>query len=343
VSLYNEIPEAGQLYRETFLAEVQALIANQQALAKANRREFFRPDFSSPEAYKDSADLYREAFKEMLGWPVNREPLPGIPAARRQLVAQDEMGCIERLWIETLPGLHTYGLLFTPPDPAPHPLILSFHGGGGTPELCSSFFDSKNYNDMTRRAQRLGAVIFVPQFLLWNETFGAPPNRLELDARLKQLGGSVAALEIFEVQRSLDYLTNRSDVIGGRVGVIGLSYGGFYSLYCAAADPRIQVCVSSCFFNDRTLYAREDWSWFNAANTFLDAEIAALVCPRPLYIEVGQQDNHFTVDTAVQEAEHVREIYHRLRIGERFGFKAFDGGHELDRSDDALNFMQKWL
>jgi dienelactone hydrolase len=343
MNLYTETPEAGQIHRESFLAEVQALIARQQEQAKTNRLAFFQPDFSSPEIYADSVDLYREAFKEMLGWPLNQDALPGIPTTRTQFVAEDDLGRIERIWIETLPGLHTYGLLFLPASPGPHPLILSLHGGGGSPELCSSFFGSENYNDMTRRAQQLDAVVFAPQFLLWREAFGPLLNRQELDARLKQLGGSVTALEVYEVRRSLDYLTNRADVTAGRVGMIGLSYGGFYSLFCAAAEPRIKVSVSSCFFNDRTKYARADWSWFNAANTFLDAETAALICPRPFYIEVGNQDELFTVETAASEAARVREIYERLGIGERFRFKAFDGGHEIDRSEEAFEFLRKWL
>jgi len=343
VSLYSENPETGNIYRQTFLDEVRAWIENQSALAKINRREFFKPDFSSPEAYADSADLYREAFKEMLGYPLNQDPFPGIPTARTQIVGDDELGRIERIWIETLPGLHTYGLLFMPLTAGPHPLILSLHGGGGSPEVCSSFFNSENYNDMTRKAQRLGAVVFVPQFLLWREAFGPPHNRQELDARLRQLGGSVAALEIFEIQRSLDYLTNRLDVAAGRIGSIGLSYGGFYSLFCAAVDPRIKVCVSSCFFNDRAKYAWVDWSWFNAANTFFDAETAGLICPRALYIEVGKNDEKFSVDTAILEAEQVRGIYERLGISERFCFNPFDGGHEIARSDAAFEFLKKWL
>ena len=78
----------------------------------------------------------------------------------------------------------------------------------------------------------------------------------------------------------------REDIDGDRIGMIGLSYGGFYTLFAAALDVRIGAAVSSCFFNNRKMYDFVDWVWFNAANQFMDAEVGALVCPRPLYVEV---------------------------------------------------------
>ncbi len=68
---------------------------------------------------------------------------------------------------------------------------------------------------------------------------------------MKQLGGSIAAFELACLARGSYYLVTRSEVDPERVGMLGLSYGGFFALYAAAADPRIGVTLSSCFFNDR--------------------------------------------------------------------------------------------
>ena len=136
---------------------------------------------------------------------------------------------------------------------------------------------------MTRRVLRQGFAVFAPQLLMWREDFGPPPNRQQVDVQLKQLGGSITALEIFRIQRCLDYLVSRRDIDGSRIGMIGLSYGGFYALYAPAVETRLRATVSSCFFSDRTVYAHADWVWRGAARRFLDAEVAGLVCPRPLY------------------------------------------------------------
>ena len=150
-------------------------------------------------------------------------------------------------------------------------------------------------------------------------------------------------MELTCLQRALDALTARPDIDGARVGMIGLSYGGFHTLFAAAADPRIRVAVSSCFFNDRRKYGRTDWGWFNAANTFFDAEVAGLVCPRALYIEMGENDPLITVEGARREAPKVRAIYERLGIPERFCYHEHPGVHELDMVDGGIDFLCRYL
>ena len=161
----------------------------------------------------------------------------------------------------------------------------------------------------------------------------------ELDRQLKQLGGSVAALELHFLQRVLDALVKRPEVDPERIGMIGLSYGGFHTLFAAAVDTRIRAAVSSCFFSDRRIYGRRDWAWFNAANTFFDAEVASLVCPRALYLEVGEQDDHFGVRYARAIVDEVRARYVHLGLEDHFRFRVHPGAHELDEADGGIDFL----
>jgi len=340
---YQESPKAGAAYRERFLEQVQTLVERRYELASTRRQAFFRPDFSSLSAYEASVEGYRRQLKEMLGWPLTESAPSMTPATREEYVAQDELGTISRLWIEALPGVELYGLLFIPPGEGPHPLALSQHGGVGTPEVCSGFFDSGNYHDMSRRVLGRRVAVFAPQLFRWGEQFGVKHDHAEMDRQLKQLGGSIAALEVWCLQRGLDCLLSRDDIDSARLGMIGLSYGGFHTLFAAAVDTRIQVAVSSCFFNDRRAHAGHDWTWFNAANTFFDAEVAALVCPRALYIEVGTQDELFAVESARPEAAKVKEMYGRLGIAERFGYREHPGVHELDREAYGIDFLCRHL
>ena len=41
----------------------------------------------------------------------------------------------------------------------PSRFVISQHGGGGTPELCSDFYGDTNYNHLTRRILSRGAVV----------------------------------------------------------------------------------------------------------------------------------------------------------------------------------------
>ncbi|NLF01939.1 MAG: prolyl oligopeptidase family serine peptidase [Anaerolineales bacterium] len=341
--LYHEPPEAGNRYREQFLSQVLALIEREFQEADDRRTVFFQPDVSSPVSYEASLGPYRQRLRAMLGWPLTLPAASSLPSVRELSVGEDALGRIMRMWIEVVPGLETYGLLFLPHGAGPHALVISQHGGGGTPELCSDFFGSANYNDMSRRVLRQGIAVFAPQLLRWTETFGAPHDFLQIDRWMKQLGGSLAALELLCLQRSVDALAARPDIDASRIGMIGLSYGGFHTLFAAALDTRIRVAISSCFFSNRRTYAWGDWVWKDAASHFFDAEVAALVCPRWLYVEVGARDELFDVRLAEPEAEKVRAVFTRLGIPERFVFRQHPGGHELGTSSEPITFLSRQL
>ena len=339
MNLYQEHEDAGNEYRKEMFAQFNAMLRRERRKADSRRKRFFRPNLSSVQAYAESVEEYRKQFKAMLGWPLTLDDPPGRPKVRKKFVATDDLGRITRLWIETLPGLETYGLLFMPPGDGPHPLVISQHGGGGVPEYCSSFFNSCNYNDMTRRVLKRGLAVFAPQLMTWAGNFGPKCDHVKLDNQLKQIGGSYAAFETLRLQRCLDYLTRRKDIDGERVGMIGLSWGSFHTLVAAAVDTRIKAAVASCFFNNRKVYDPAPAVWFDSANKFLDAETAALVCPRRLCIEVGKADTLFRARYVRPEARKVAEVYEKLGIAGEFLYNEHDGGHEVDLADGAIKFL----
>jgi dienelactone hydrolase len=341
--LHREPVSRGNVHRVKFLQQLNVFLRHRQEQVAAARKRFFQPDTSSLEAYTGSIESYRKQFAVMLGWPLaERRPLHA-PPMRQKLVARDSLGAIYRTHTRALPGLDTYGLLFLPPGKGPHGLVISQHGGLGSPEVAAGFFGSENYNDMTRRVLRAGFAVYSPQTLLWRPEYGPKFNRQDFDSRFKQTGSSIAAIELYQMQRCLDALVERPDIDASRIGMIGLSYGGFYTLFMAAVDTRIRAAVSSCFFNDRTIHSGSDWTWQNAACTFLDAEIASLVAPRALCIEVGKKDPMFKVVTARPAARQVKQLYARLGIPDRLQYREHKGGHELDKSYVPIEFLVKHL
>ena len=340
--LYSESQDVGNNHRIRFMDQIHATVASRKAQVDARRSEYFRPDISSSEAYQLSLGPYRDRFRRLLGWPLTGD-YDGTPEIRQEYVAEDELGRIFRVWIRALPEIEAYGLLFIPKSEGPFPLVISQHGGGGTPELCSNLFEPANYNDMSRRILRRQCAVFAPQLPMWKEDFGPLIDREGLDRQLKQLGGSTAALNVHLIRRSLDGLLAREDIDADRVGMMGLSWGGFYALVAPAIDTRIKVALSSCFFNDRYNYDLSPAVWFDSAGYFLDAEIAFLVCPRPLYIEVGRRDDLFTVETARPEAQKVQAQYRKLEIESRFRYHEHEGGHEFDKTDEGIEFLAHWL
>lgn len=340
MALYTEPENAGNEHREALLKQVQKLIQRERKASDRSRRQYFRPDMSSVDAYGVSLQAYRADLVKMMGWPLTLPVEDKPPAMRMQRVASDELGTIYRAWIETLPDVDTYGLYFKPKGRGPFPLAISLHGGGGTPEYCSGFFYTANYNDMTRRLLRRGFAVFAPQFLIWeDDRFGPPVPRDTIDKSLEHLGGSLPALEIFRIRRSLDALLARREIDAERVGMVGLSYGGFYTLYTAAVETRIKVAVPSCGVTNRKIFNWTDMMWTGTAQRILDTEAGALICPRALFIDHGTDDGIFPIRYTRSVAAKIQKYYEKLGIPEKFGFKEHGAGHELDRDDDWLDFM----
>jgi dienelactone hydrolase len=179
---------------------------------------------------------------------------------------------------------------------------------------------------------------------LWQKgRFGRGYDRRHLDSEFKQLGGSITAVEIYCIKQWIDYLFSREDLDCNKLGMTGLSYGGFYTLFTAAADTRIKAAYSSCFFNNRYIYDWTDWTWQGAALKFLDAEVGALICPRPLYIEVGKNDSLFNSESAVEEFNRLKDYYSEAGADDLLRFKLFDGTHEYDKSDAGIEFLIKHI
>ncbi len=332
--MYQESENYGNNYRACYLEGLKKLVEDRRSSAALSREQFAANIVKNRE-------VYRKQYMDMLGWPLNVQPVP-VRSVVETPVYQDADVEITRIQLEIFEGLLFYGILHRHKQEAPLPLVIAQHGGLGTPELCSSFFDSENYHDMTQRIFRKGVNVFAPQLNLWETgRFGPEGDRDNIDYQLKQLGGSITALEIYCIQRCMDYFAQKH-WCDQTFGMVGLSYGGFYAMYTAAVDTRIKAALSCSHFNDRTKYNWPSKNFLNAANTFCDAEVAALVAPRYLAIEVGSNDELFSVESAKEEFSRLQKYI--LDWKSYFRYHIFEGTHEFcPEDDDAIDWMLAML
>lgn len=337
--------EASHLSRQRQFDQISSYLKALQSDSARKRKAFFAPDHSGKQAYDRSIRKYRRALCARLGYP---PPEPKLGAkAQYELVATDFYSTIYRMWYEVSEGVEVYALLFVPRKvDGPRPLMICQHGGGGNPELISAFRKDGpgNYGWMVQRSLQEGFVAWVPALIFpygGSEDISGP-TRADLDASAKYVGTSILAIELWKILRGLDQVLKRKEVDPGRVAMMGLSYGGLYTQYAAALDKRIAVAVSSCFFNDRALYPHADWCFFNHLNVLTDPEICALICPRALMIEVGRQDQHFSVEGARSQVKDVAVHWRKLGIPEKFVYTEFEGGHEF-RGRRAFQFVKRHL
>lgn len=287
----------------------------------------------------------RQAFLQMLGEPLVGDSDKTVRLLETETVYQDETLVAERYTFEVLGCIRFWGILYraVKQTEGKKALVFALHGGGGTPERVGDLFhDSANYNNMVRRVLTENTLVFAPQLMLWNpDVYASPYDREWLNRRLIQQGGSFTGLEVFCLMRVTDYFEQDPRVDKDRIGVIGLSYGGMYALHFSAADTRIKSTVSDCWFSDRSVHAWHDWAYFGAEKTFFDTEVAALVLPRKLYIEIGDQDPMFRLGEAEAERERLLAYAKRAGVEDRLCFVVFDGNHELNRDNATItSFLQ---
>ncbi len=337
---FTEEKEVSRPYRVGYLDSVKTYLSKLQDGAAEKRAQFI-----TPEKLAQNPDFYRRAYYEMLGAPLTEyetwktEP---VVCVEDTFVADNGLCEIRRMRLAVLGDYTVYGILFLPHERTEDaPFIISQHGGAGTPEVCSDFFGDSNYNHQTMRLVKRGAVVFAPQLLLWNvEIFGDAYDRHRIDSDLKQVGSSITALEVFAILRCIDYFVTQPYCNPDRIGMAGLSYGGFFTMMTTAADPRIKSAYASCSFIDAIKYnAFTDWTWKNSANTFLEAEIAAMIAPRYLCFDAGDHDQLFGSDSTKSEFARLKLFFAAQNAEDHIFLKTFDGDHEMDPADDCMEFL----
>ena len=324
---YTEIKDMTKSYKEDYVKGVDRIIEKLQNNAETIRAKYAENIFSEQEKYRND-------LKEMLGWPLVNHCVDKLPGVEAQPLAEEEGYEIYRMQFEILDGLNMTGLFFKQSCEEKKPLVLVQHGGLGTPELISGIYgNTSNYNDMLQRVRKNDVHVFAPQLLLWSDEYEVKFDRRAIDARLKRVGSSITAIEIFGLMRILDYFEQQKYV--SSFGMVGLSYGGFYTLYTTAIDTRIKSAISCSFFNKRDVVGWPDWTWFTSAEKFDDAEIACLIYPRKLYIEVGDKDELFDYKYSVESFDKLKAMCKQVGSG-WIDFKVFDGTHEFCLDDEPI-------
>jgi len=326
---YIEAYDVTVPFREDYRDGFERLIEKREREAEKIRREYIKDIFTTPEKYRDD-------LKNLFGWPLVNYKAEGTPeVAMCEKLAEDDTHTAYRMQFKIFEELTLTGIFFKAKDEGKKPLVICQHGGLGTSEIVAEFYEIRaNYNGMLRKVAERGVHVFAPQLLLWHrERYGVQYDRQITDARLKRTGSSITAVEIFAITRVLDYFEAQDYV--QNFGMVGLSYGGFYTLMTTAVETRIKSAVSCSFFNTREKHSWTDWTWDNLAYKFDDAEIACLVYPRSLCIEVGDKDALFDYKEAIKSFDKLKELCKNVGT-DWVNFVVFDGIHEFCKDDAPI-------
>lgn len=322
----------------------------QQALAMPERREqLWRRDYRSVEAFLESVRPSRERWQEAMG-----EVEPSVQPLTADCAPFLETDALRAEWV-TLPFLGHYrarAVLALPKGGRPpYPLVLAQHGLGSSPERVFGFDDPSNiYKAYGRLLVEAGFAVLAPL----NVTDSEPRARLQRLCLM--LGGNLAGLEIARTSRLLDYLATRDDVDSERMGMWGISLGGYYTLFTLPLEPRLRAGIVTAYFNDRVhkmaiedpryscyLPLGEEHIFVSGwLREFGDSDIVSLICPRPLQVQMGKADGIAWWPLAAEEFELAAGHYRKLGMADRIELDLHEGGHEID-AETGIAFMRRWL
>jgi len=246
------------------------------------------------------------------------------------------------------------------------PAVLAAHGHGrGKSDICGAtttddgaeFVRALNY-DYARQFVRRGYVVIAPDWRGFGERSspaewarqGRDPCNVNYMA-CGYLGYHLLALQIWDGMRCIDYLETRPEVDATRIGVGGLSFGGTMTTYLAALEPRLSVACISGYLST----VKGDAMGMRGLGNFCGAqympglltigdipEVAGLIAPKPLVVEMGELDTCFVIDDMRQAFDRLERIYAAAGAADRLVADTHPGAHAWS-GRISLDWFDRWL
>ncbi len=247
-----------------------------------------------------------------------------------------------------------------------HPAMTSYHAENYAGRPTATALVKRGYVVIT-----IDAFMFGERRVMMDADLSAGWNRSSYSvddvARLNQvcrtkestlaktltvLGMSWPGLVAWDDMRTVDYLLTRPEVDPTRVGSVGVSFGGWRSLFLTALDPRIAAgCVVGFMSTIRPMLRRhvDTHSWVHfvpGLHRHLDLpDVLTLAAPRPILVQQCRRDALFPLDGMEAAVTHIGEVYTRMGIADRYRSLFYDVPHRFDvrMQEDAFAWLDAQL
>jgi hypothetical protein len=282
--------------------------------------------------------------------------------ARQKVILETEPGVLMPLYVlipaSLKPGTRQAAVI------APHGHVsggkLAVAGIAASDELRQTIAQH-NY-DYGVALVRQGFVVFCPDARGFGErretcSQGDAPAQVmrssceQLNHMALPLGQSVTGMWTWDLMRLVDYMQSRPEVNPDRIGCAGLSGGGLQTLWLAALDDRIKCAVISGYFygylqsllvmsgNCSCNYVPHLWEKVDMG------DIGALIAPRPVMIETGDQDplnSPLKLENVYSQVRVMKKAYDVFSAADNLVHDVFPGEHRW-HGELSVPFLKKWL
>jgi dienelactone hydrolase len=226
------------------------------------------------------------------GWPAEWVKAP--PKFEEAGVIAGKGYRIRKFRYEIVPGFQSAALLYEPENLSGKiPAILNVNGHVGPPGKAIEYKQKRCIN-----YAKHGILALSLEWLAFGE-LNAPENEHSFAAHLDLVGMNGVGLFYLAMRRGLDYLYEHPNVDRARLGVTGLSGGGWQTIVLSALDERVTAAVPVAGFAgpvtaiEHPEYIGDDME--QNATDFRDGQdythLAAMRAPRPTLLIYNAEDD----------------------------------------------------
>lgn len=263
----------------------------------AQREKHWNRDVSSPEAYSKSVQPNRDRLAHILGVRDKRDSgTPEVIATvGKAATIKVPGGFATPIRWSVLREMKAEGWLLEPADGSkrtkPIADVVAIPDADTTPEqIIGLSAGVAAESQFARRLLQAGCRVVVPTLISrdMQKRNGRAnlTNREYIYRSAFELGRHLIGYEVQSVLAAVDWFAQDGD---SPIGVIGHGEGGAIAMFSAAIDTRIAAaCVSGYFDSRQRVWDQPlDRNVFGLLEQFGDAEIASLILPRGLVINVA--------------------------------------------------------
>jgi hypothetical protein len=227
------------------------------------------------------------------GWP--RAWVEAPPKFEEAGVLEGSGYRIHKLRYEVVPGLQSAALLYEPqPRNGKVAAVLNVYGHVGRVGKAVEFEQKRNIT-----LAKHGILSLQLDWLGYGELSGNGGDHF-FAAHLDLVGVSEVGLFYLEMRRGLDYLYSYPNVDRNRLGMTGLSGGGWQTILLSALDERVRISIPVAGFSSlRSRVEVKDYGDMgdleqSATDLLKDVDfthLIAMMAPRPILLSYNAEDD----------------------------------------------------
>lgn len=283
---------------------IDRFLDRQTELSLMRRSTYWNRNMSSAQAYEASLAPNRARLRKILGVVDERLPCKEMEilhfVGRPEVLGSSNQFEVRAVRWPVLPGVNCEGLLVTPKTSEPVADCIVLPDSETTPEALVGLTDDLPAQEQfIRFLADAGARVLVPTLINRRSQYSVlpgrnptgQPHREWIYRQAFETGRHIQGYEVQKVLAASDWFHANLGASKRKVGVFGCGEGGLLALAAGAIDTRLaSVGVSGAFHARQNLWQEPiDHNIWSYLTEFGDAELAAMIAPRPLVIEAAKR------------------------------------------------------